>query len=412
MVTLISLLIALAGATVEGSSNNNGYGVLRDSTTYVDVDGRIARGYVRAPWPNARSDVYLIDQDNKMVNLGPDHVAVIGRANCWPLVSRTCVGDRVAVGGVASTLVGFFPISGDWIARGADGGLKRVNRSSFNHVDVRAARGPRDVVAAALAGQDLTLLDLLQTWSDGAAAPRAPERCVEPKYFDRRLKTDAEGFVDPECVPKILYSWGDWKRLKWLQLRLGAFGWGDRILIGQPLFVARSPVATFGFGSFDERGGYPMRVELAPGVRFRVLGVNTPWPDCARVPDPANTVYIRALGSYDGARPWGDYAAEDFMICSSAVIRSWSYGTKESYDEIVRDVRKAIAGTDWDGYVTYRERAGRPYRPFFLNINADNHPFTQLQLIETLKRLLIYSARDQGGVYVNPSLAPGRRTTS
>jgi len=190
--------------------------------------------------------------------------------------------------------------------------------------------------------------------------------------------------------------------LKWLQLRLNSFTWSDRILINQPLFMARSPVATFGFGSHDEAGGYPMRVEIAPGVRFKVMGINTPWPDCG-AQEARRTVYIRALGEYDGARPWGDYAAEDFMVCSSDVIKSWSYGTKESYDEIVRDLREALAGGDWDGYVTYRRRAGFPYRPFFLNINADNHPFTQSQLIHTLRRLLDLTARDRGAVYTNPA---------
>lgn len=158
------------------------------------------------------------------------------------------------------------------------------------------------------------------------------------------LTKNLNGILAQGCRPDTLYSWGGFDKLKWFadNLKDGA-EWPDKL--PRPLFTTESAAATFGYGPI------PMRIKVKPNVVFK--RVTTDGDNCDAVVSTgqgtaaefANTIFQRVTVR-------SDVSFVDFIICSPKVIASWSYATREHYDEIVRDYKWMSTQNykDWEGY--------------------------------------------------------------
>lgn len=337
----------------------NGYGVCLGEWAYAQTGATITRGRVQRVYPTGA--VRLAGRDFDV-----DEAAVSRAGECFGLTGPICVGAATRRGKV----VGYFPISGDLLVR--DGRLRRVPAA-----EVAVSPTP----------------DLLN--QEMAARPAPPRResrdCRNPQMFGRDVRLNEQGELLASCAPDTLYSWMPADTLRGWRERFERAAWPRLIGERLPLFTVRDPVSTFGYGSFDHSGGFSVRLRLKDGVKFKLWGVNRKAPDCAKLPaaEVDDTVFVHLWGGPNPARSWGEYSVEEFMVCSSRVIRSWSWGTPQNYDEIVAALKYTTVYEHWDSFARYLGS------PRLLGLNSDGHPFTRAQLLASL--LKAKSAR--GGVY-------------
>ncbi|MNS82310.1 hypothetical protein D3C72_1160510 [compost metagenome] len=138
--------------------------------------------------------------------------------------------------------------------------------------------------------------------------------------YDSRVRQtmneDAKGQLERGCQPDTLYSWGTWEKVLALKQVMGNKGPWQK---GRSFYASRGPITTFGYGDI------PVRIKLKSGVKFKKGFL---YLDCSNVnaEESKTTVYYRKDGE------WSDWA-----FCDSNVVHSWSYGTKEHYDEMVKE---------------------------------------------------------------------------
>ena len=186
------------------------------------------------------------------------------------------------------------------------------------------------------------------------------KKCEVPSHRNHLTKSDGN-YLNSECTPDTLYSWGNYLKLEWFLSNLpDKENWSGKLL--KPLFTVSSAAATFAYGNM------PIRIKLKPHTRFRLL-VNPPENICEN-DNPAwgisktetlNTVFSRLVLRPDGL------SFLEHIICGKDVIESWSYGTKEHYDEVIRDYTWMTTKNYnyWEAYVKYSGVDG------FMGINVD-----------------------------------------
>lgn len=425
---------------------NNGHGVRRGDRTLAEVNGIIRR--VRVLREHYDSDVTIAsNRPPYKINISADKIAITKPGNCVALTSEFCVGRNVALREPdrEARIAGFFPVSGDLIVED-DGGYRRIPRTAARPLPHQAASGnlarllsrvwsqisstenlqacrvedePAPTQSASGKSQLLSrirsgdrpifsefLRDSLP--ESGPPGNRSPwSNCRNQSRADRHIKTDESGELLPGCAPEVVYTWMSPARLRAMEFRMGNGDWPKRVgLMGRPHFASRTPAATFGYGSYDENGGIPMRIRLRPGIQFKFVG--TEIPECDKIPDEesANTVYVRSQNGPEGHRTGVNYSFEDMIFCHSGVIESWSYGTRGFYNELIRDLAFATdpkTRGEWASYKWYSDGTGSRPVPQLLDISADEHPFTQEQLLGSITRALQMSENGEGRVYYNPA---------
>jgi hypothetical protein len=105
----------------------------------------------------------------------------------------------------------------------------------------------------------------------------------------------------------------------------------------------------------QDHGDIPVRLKLKLGVRFKRIERDQRSCDDSKAQEAKNTVYI----SYPNSPPDKKIGQMDYFICSPDAIDSWSFGTKEAFNE---------AQADFD-YTQKNPGRGDPYNPF-----AKGHP--------------------------------------
>ncbi len=353
---------------------------------------------------------------------------------CWPLLSDFCAGARArGDDGKELRIAGVFPTGEDVILEDTSGNLLRRSRSSVKP----EAGPPAPPDPAALAGRllepELRLKDFLVEWSPlsgSAVAPNPWKECANPRLFGHPLTVADDGTIAADCLPDTLYSWNTRGAIDFLRRTNGARTWKDLIAGDAGVYFSASPAATFGYGAMDESGGYAIRAKLRPGVKFKFLDFAPekleppgppvppkegfvlrafPNPVCAARPIPeANTTVYVHYWNYKSA-PGEEFPAGlqeaglEYVVCSLSVLESWSFGTREFYDELVRDVRRfasADAPASAPSYIRRSEGGGT--RPRIFDILSDGHPFTQLHLANVFRRQFTLALRNEGEIFVNP----------
>ena len=186
------------------------------------------------------------------------------------------------------------------------------------------------------------------------------EKCQVPEHRYHLTKSK-EGYIVPECTPDTVYSWGNWIKTAWFIQNLPANGqWKT---FPRSLFTTSSAAASFGYGPV------PLRFKLKPNLKFKLF-VNKNAGTCddyvkvglVKTSEFDDTVFARLQLRNDGS------SFLEYIICSGAVLDSWSLFRPEHYDEISLDyeVMTTQHFYKWEGY--YKENG----QDVFLNSSLDN----------------------------------------
>lgn len=176
-------------------------------------------------------------------------------------------------------------------------------------------------------GQKAPLSAFLKLWyPDEPAISDSPFFACE-EGPSNSLKLKAGEPLSEDCRPDTLYSWGTLAKLRSIASRIPDGGpWEKNVNIKQRLiYASNSAVSTFGYGP------YLVRFKIRKGIPF--IG--------NKVEEGAS------VGVSD---PWREY---DFR--ESSAIESWSTGTPEIYDEVVRDILRYQSGARVESYTPPEE---------------------------------------------------------
>lgn len=176
-------------------------------------------------------------------------------------------------------------------------------------------------------GQNAPLSDFLVLWypqntGNGLDSPLFACENQPEGYLMTPVNGPLGQQTTPQCTPDVIYSWDHWAVVQDMQTRLpDGQTWKGNPVSGQAasgtLFASLSPSATFGCGTTL------IRVKLKPTTPFVSSGFGT----------QTGMVGVRQDGAYN-----------DITVSDASLIQSWSYGTPEIYDEIVRDVLRYQSG--------------------------------------------------------------------
>lgn len=170
------------------------------------------------------------------------------------------------------------------------------------------------------------ITDFLHLWfPDDVHEVRASylDTCVDIKHS--RMILSSTGNIAPECGPDVLYSWGPVEKLNQLRQELTDDGdWNKEINGGRTVWATISPISTYSYGPVE--------------IRFKFK---------------KGTPYIHGLNSSEPAVAEDTDGLMDFLIDNGSIIESWSFGTPEQYDEIVKDISHFMTSTDVVTYTGY-----------------------------------------------------------
>ena len=203
------------------------------------------------------------------------------------------------------------------------------------------------------------------------------------------LRLGADGKILARCLPNTVYSWGPFAKIELLQKLIGEASWDERPfaestnkIVG--IYTVADPIGSFAYGD------YSIRIKLKPDVQF--VYQQGLWScDQLSAEQKKNSVLIKIWNETE----WT--TAAEYIICSPHVIESWSYGTTEHYEEILRDAEyvKSHPGGE---YLSYLREQGKP---IIFGANADSMPFTEEHFKKVVELHKGLSGKN-GKVYARP----------
>lgn len=168
-------------------------------------------------------------------------------------------------------------------------------------------------------GMDTPIQDFLKLWYPRRASAKIEEK--DPYFFScekspwASLNWAADDSLAPDCRPDVLYSWGPPVKIKNMLVAMpDGKSWQGSPNPGYSMATAISPASSFSYG-LDQ-----IRIKLKKTAEFN------------RNPVLKNKAVIFSS------------VVNEFDIADSNMIESWSYGTPEQYDEIVRDILRVTSG--------------------------------------------------------------------
>lgn len=234
-------------------------------------------------------------------------------------------------------------------------------------------------------GESAPIDDFMKLWYPDQHAGADTEA-----FFNQCQQEPFKGFrwISPDqglgpCAPDTLYSWGPKAKLVSIRNTLQDNKvWKGPANPGRLLFTTFSAIGTFGYGLI------PIRFKIKPSTQFA-------WEH----PDDGNTVQY-----------FGFSVQQDYVIHDAAVIESWSFGTPEHYDEIVRDYLRFKSGQSWIGYIPYEANVGATFfgkRSLFIRI--DSHDFTEDGLRAALLEMIRMILNREGRIYYSKNSCRNRK---
>ncbi len=235
--------------------------------------------------------------------------------------------------------------------------------------------------------------------------------CRNPAYGGHAIQIEKEKWIRRDCMPDTLYVWGPEDLIPTLRAHMSGDRWRTEAVQGQDalLWLSRTPASTFGYGSRDESGGLLARVKLKPGVRFKL--VDAGMPDCWRLPEEEieNTVYVRTdVHPNNVFRAGPEIIQEDFGLCSTGPVHSWSFARQETFDELLRDVSRNLTAppNETYTYTSWKRPGETEHQMKLFHQPLDYYPFTQHQLINTLGRQRALVDAKVGAITFAPGVSP------
>lgn len=223
-------------------------------------------------------------------------------------------------------------------------------------------------------GDRASLQDYLHLWY-----PHRKSFSGEPYFLKCQASAwgviTSENIVKSECQPDTFYSYGPAEKVETLQRNMRDGEDWDGKMPNEPrdLFSTLSPASTFYYGPI------PVRLKVKVGTRFEVI----------RYGGAVGSVTYRNSDLY-----------QDFTFRDAAVIDSWSFGTPEHYDEIVRDILKLTSGERAIRYISNSPFSIGISRMFENATNSYVSP-TENGLRSNLVRMVKMILSKSGRIYYN-----------
>lgn len=217
--------------------------------------------------------------------------------------------------------------------------------------------------------------------------------------------------LNPNCRPDTLYSWGSLKKLKAIEEVIGN-NWKPNSPFRQ-IYTSTSAVGTFGYGK------YAIRIKLKPNIKYKLIFDNYKETTCYKLSkkERENSLLVRAwkYGSLNGV---------DYIICSSNIIASWSYGTSSHYDEMLKELRWVLdPNHDIHDFKLYAQLTisfpasifvkhpceSNPQcfkkRFHFIGSTLDGNDHSEFGLLSNLEIHKTIAEQRAGKIYVNPDIS-------
>lgn len=227
--------------------------------------------------------------------------------------------------------------------------------------------------------------ELLQ-YSDSEPSPigYTLKGCEDEKNFFHHIKPNANDTMQKRCMPDTVYSWGDYRKLKFFLENFNNLkDWDDDL--EKEIFASASPMATFGYGPVL------LRFKLKPNLRYLV---RTHTQKAAACSDLSSKQRKDTLIITNWAH--GKKSGLDYEICSMEIVDSWSFGSEETYREILREY-KWVESHGPEEYELYYKKNGID-KIWYENL--DNHDFSKNAFFATLQFLRsIAEKQNLGGIF-------------
>lgn len=231
--------------------------------------------------------------------------------------------------------------------------------------------------------------------------------CTRPGSGQSMTKT-VGGELAPECRPDTLYTWQTNEGFQEFSDAASGSSWQTSFGRGA-IFTHINPVATWGYA---DGAANQIRIKLRPNVKFKVLGLSEPhnfgdYCGLMAADERQTTVVIRVfeLGT-------------DYILCSPAVIESWSANTKQAYDEIVASTLWYFNQSAKHNWVPYREllpsdSTTSSVAPLFISDDTgsvfDGHDFSQLVFAQMMNQNRESTLKYPPAFNYAPDVAPNPR---
>ena len=164
---------------------------------------------------------------------------------------------------------------------------------------------------------------------------------------------------DPKCISDTFYSWGPAAKVESLKKTMNDGGdWHGNPNPGHNLDTLSSAVGSFGYGSI------PVRLKLKSN----------------------------------------NFGFGEIVVDDANEVESWSYGTPEHYDEIVRDILRAKSGKPWHGYSALGGQ-------LFDIGTLDRHEFTEEKLKDSLLIMIRTILAGEGRIFYSKGSCRNRHLT-
>jgi hypothetical protein len=219
----------------------------------------------------------------------------------------------------------------------------------------------------------------IATWS-GLDGPFEGLNLVNPKDCEKSYNGTQPG--EPfsyYCQPDTLYSWTEPSAVDLRIKSLKDSNWGGS---WNPLFLTRAPISTFAYGSVS------IRIKLKKGVKFKI---ETSHCEVSAA-EAETTVYAT------------NFIVREFLICSPKVIESISYGTKNHYDEIIRDYKQHVTNPQKASFYFYESD------DIFKTSTIDGRVFSKEKIIANMRKHLSLIENKDSFIIFNPSSATELQT--
>lgn len=165
------------------------------------------------------------------------------------------------------------------------------------------------------------------------------KECERPEKSGHTIPFDENRKFIEACAPDTLYAWLSLDHV--LFLAQEARENRSFFKLEAPLFTWRTPIGTFGYAAPH---GVSIRIKLRSGVKFNYSANGVDCDDSHQM-NSVNVSYV-SDGSYS-----------EYVICSSDVIASWSFGMSEHFQEMIREknwIQSHLVG-EYDQFVRVKD---------------------------------------------------------
>ena len=152
-----------------------------------------------------------------------------------------------------------------------------------------------------------------------------------------------------QCSIDTIYSWQNLKFIKSLARKSSpsiVLPFGRSPKGWKVLYFWRTPAAIHAYNN------YFIRVKLKPKTKFILIGdIHYPCELPKFKGKLKDSLFVRFYRNLKG------HEISEFMLCSSGPVESWSYGMRESYNELNREINWILGKdtTSWEPFVKTRK---------------------------------------------------------